>query len=83
MAYIDIDLAQFINEFDDDELIRELDKRAKRKKLGVYQYIAAIKGGSADNAFDPRNERERIAVFLDLNRLASKEDIINQINEKL
>lgn len=83
MAYISVDLDEYIDEFDDSELIDELKRRAVRKKLNICQYIAAIEGGSAIEACDHRNERERIAVFLGLNRLASKEDIINQINNRL
>lgn len=76
MAYINIDL----DEFDDDDIIDELKRRAKSVKMNIFDFIAegigeSYKGGGTDF--------EKIVDILGLNILASKQDIINEINEKL
>lgn len=74
-----------LDDIDDDDLIEELQSRAKRKGLSVSDYVET-EGGTKINPLLSRTRKElqsQLAIKLGLNELASKEDIINEINEKL
>ena len=77
MAYVNVDIE--IDEFSDDDLIDEIKVRVKKAKTNIFDYIAdrigeSYQGGGTDF--------EKIVYVLGLNHLASKEDIIKEINEK-
>ena len=75
MAYIDIDIEEHIDEIDTDVLIEEIKKRARRKKVTLRSLF--------DDDSINGTLREHICELLDLNHLASNDDIVSELLYKL
>lgn len=75
MAYIDVDIEEHIDEISTDVLIEEIKKRAKEKRTTLKALF--------DNNSINENLREHICDLLDLNHLASNDDIVSELLYKL
>lgn len=77
MAYIeiDIDIDEYIDQVDTDTLVNELKYRAERDSKQIRSFFT--------DRMDSGTIKEDICDLLGLNYLASKEDIVIELMEKL
>lgn len=85
MAYISInvDIEDYLDEIDSDDLLNELKRRAKEDKKSFVEYAREIDKDLNIESSICLNRREEIAEYIGLNRYASKEDIIMEILDKM
>ena len=85
MAYIsiDVDIEDYLDEIDSDDLLNELKRRAKEDKKSFVEYVREIDKDLNIESSICLNRREEIAEYIGLNRYASKEDIIREILDKM
>jgi len=77
MAYVQVyvDIEEYLDEVNLEYLVDEIKKRAKKEKKSLSGLFndSTLRGN--------KSKLEEIAEYLGLNRYASKEDIINEINK--
>ena len=75
MAYINIDLDEHVDEIDTDVLVDEIKRRAKKEKTTLSRMFSdrALSGSIKEDVCD----------ILGLNHLASNEDILAELLNKL
>ena len=75
MAYIDIDLDEHVDEIDTDVLVDEIKRRLKKEKTTLSRMFSdrALSGSIKEDVCD----------ILGLNHLASNEDIVTELMDKL
>ena len=75
MAYINIDLDEHVDEIDTDVLVDEIKRRAKKEKTTLSRMFSdRVLSGSI---------KEDVCDILGLNYLASNEDILAELLNKL
>ncbi len=80
---VDVDIDDIFDELDDDDLIKEINKRAKIASVNTFDFIRYQPSEDDCDILEGRKLREQIALLLGLNKYASKDDIINMILEKI
>ena len=75
MAYIDIDIDEYVDEIDTDVLVEEIKRRVKTKKTTLSKMFN-------DRTFSG-SIKEDVCDILGLNHLASNEDIVTELMDKL
>ena len=87
MAYInvnvDVDINEIFYELDDDDLIKEIEKRAKKANVNTFDFIRYQPSKDDCDILEGRMLREQVAHLLGLNQYASQDDIINMLLEKI
>lgn len=75
MAYIHIDIDEYIDEIDTDVLVDEVKRRVKEEKTTLSKMFSdrALSGSIKEDVCD----------LLGLNHLASNEDIVTELMDKL
>ncbi|MDD4778929.1 MAG: hypothetical protein PHV53_11680 [Fermentimonas sp.] len=80
---VDVDIDDIFDELDDDDLIKEIEKRAKIANVNTFDFIRYQPSKVECDILEGRMLREQIAHLLGLNQYASKDDIINMLLEKI
>ena len=80
---VDVDIDDILDELDDDDLIKEIEKRAKKANVNTFDFIRYQPPEDDYDILEGRKLREQIALLLGLNKYASKDDIINMLLEKI
>ena len=80
---VDVDIDDILDELDDDDLIKEIIKRAKIANVNTFDFIRYQPPEDDYDILEGRKLREQIALLLGLNQYASKDDIINMLLEKI
>lgn len=80
---VDVDIDDILDELDDDDLIEEIEKRAKIAKVTTYDFIRYQPSKDECDIPEGRMLREQVAHLLGLNQYASRDDIINMLLEKI
>ena len=80
---VDVDIDDILDELDDDDLIKEIEKRAKKANVNTFDFIRYQPSKDDCDILEGRMLREQIAHLLGLNQYASKDDIINMLLEKI
>ena len=80
---VDVDIDDILDELDDDDLIKEIEKRAKKANVNTFDFIRYQPSEDDCYILEGRKLREHIAILLGLNKYASKDDIINLLIEKI
>ena len=80
---VDVDIDDILDELDDDDLIKEIEKRAKKANVNTFDFIIYQPSKDDCDILEGRMLREQIAHLLGLNQYASKDDIINMLLEKI
>ena len=80
---VDVDIDDILDELDDDDLIKEIIKRAKIANVNTFDFIRYQPSKVECDILEGRMLREQIAHLLGLNKYASKDDIINMLLEKI
>lgn len=80
---VDVDIDDILDELDDDYLIEEIEKRAKKANVNTFDFIRYQPSKDECDMLDGRMLREQVAHLLGLNQYASKDDIINMLLEKI
>lgn len=75
MAYIDIDIEEYIDEISTDVLIEEIKERAKEEKTTLKALF--------NDRMISSTLKEHICDLLGLNHLASNDDIVSELLYKL
>lgn len=85
MAYIDVDIEDYLDEVNTYILIDEIRKRAEKNGQDIFQFIIETdrKNGFMDPPLPVQGNTlvSRIAMSVGLNHLASKQDIIEEIKK--
>lgn len=80
---VDIDIDEIFYELDDDDLIKEIERRAKKANVNTFDFIRYQPSKDDCDILKGRMLREQVALLLGLNKYASKDDIINMLLEKI
>ena len=85
MTYIsvNVDIDDIFYELDDDDLIKEIKKRAKKANVNTFDFIRYQPSKDECDILEGRKLREQVAHLLGLNKYASRDDIINMLLEKI
>ena len=80
---VDVDIDDILDELDDDDLIKEIEKRAKNANVSTSAFIRYQPSKDDCDILEGRMLREQVALLIGLNQYASKDDIINMLLEKI
>ena len=80
---VDVDIDDIFDELDDDDLIKEIKKRAKIAQVTIYDFIRYQPSKVECDILEGRMLREQVAHLLGLNQYASRDDILNLLIEKI
>ncbi len=80
---VDVDIDDILDELDDDDLIKEIEKRAKKANVNTFDSIRYQPSKDDCDMLEGRMLREQVAHLLGLNQYASRDDIINMLLEKI
>lgn len=80
---VDVDIDDIFDEVDDDDLIKEINKRAKIANVNTFDFIRYQPSEYDCDILEGRMLREQVAHLLGLNQYASKDDILNLLIEKI
>lgn len=80
---VDVDIDDILDELDDDDLIEEIEKRAKKANVNTFDFIRYQPSKDECDMLEGRMLREEVAHLLGLNKYASRDDIINMLLEKI
>ncbi len=80
---VDVDIDDIFYEIDDDDLIKEIEKRAKKANVNTFDFIIYQPSKDDCDILEGRMLREQVAHLLGLNQYASRDDILNLLIEKI
>ena len=85
MTYIsvNVDIDDIFYELDDDDLIKEIKKRAKKANVNTFDFIRYQPSKDHCDILEGRMLMVQVAHLLGLNQYASRDDILNLLIEKI